>query len=71
MTDPKKNGASKESVGGRSKLTNRSEASPVAGEERSESDEVRFQNALEDDEVREVLRALRGAGSKTSDKKRP
>ena len=51
-----------ENLTGRSKLTSGSEATRVSGGKRSASDERRFQNALEDDEVREALRALRGTG---------
>ena len=49
-----------ENVTGRSKLTSGSEATRDSDGKRSASDERRFQNALEDDEVREALRVLRG-----------
>ena len=48
-----------ENVTGGSKLTSSSE---VSDGKRSGADERRFQNALEDDEVREALRVLRGTG---------
>ena len=59
MMDPEK-ATINENVTGRSKLTSSSEATRVSDGKRSASDERRFQNALEDDEVREALRALRG-----------
>jgi hypothetical protein len=49
-----------ENVTGRPNFLRGSEATRVSGGKRSASDERRFQNALEDDEIREALRALRG-----------
>ena len=51
-----------ENLAGGSKLTSSSEATRVSDGKRSGADERRFQNALEDDEVREALRVLRGTG---------
>lgn len=42
----------------------------ISDGKRSASDEIFFQNALEDDEVREALRALRGTGLSARSRKR-
>jgi hypothetical protein len=54
-----------------SKLASKSEAIQVPDGKRSAADERRFQDALEDDEVREALRALHGAGSTPRGRIRP
>ena len=59
MTDPKTASANENVIDG-SKPAGSCDAAPVSGVKRSESDERRFQDALEDDEVRGALRALRG-----------
>jgi hypothetical protein len=59
MADPEKV-VTNANVAGQSKLTSSFEATRVSDGKRSASDERRFQNALEDDEIREALRALRG-----------
>lgn len=61
MTDPKK--VANDAVAGGSKLTSGPEAVRVSHGGRSASDERRFQNALEDDEVRDALRVMRGTKS--------
>ena len=58
-------------VAGGSKLTSTSETNLVSGGERSVSDERRFQNALEDDEVREALQVLRGTKPAARNKRHP
>ena len=70
MTDPEK-AAINENVAGKSKLTSSSDATRLSDGKRSGADERRFQNALEDDEVREALRVLRGTGSTTPGRRRP
>ena len=70
MTNPK-NVATRENVAGQSKLTSSSEATRSSGETRSPSEERRFQNALEDDEVKEALRVLHSSGATTKGKRRP
>jgi hypothetical protein len=70
MTNPK-DVATKENVAGQSKPTSSSEATRSSGEARSPSEERRFQNALEDDEVNEALRALRSSGATTKGRSRP
>lgn len=60
-----------ENVAGGSKLTGNAEASRVSDGKRSASDERRFQNALEDDGVREALRVLRGTGPIARRRTRP
>lgn len=62
MTDPEKV-VTNTNVAGGSKLASRSDATLVSDGKRSLSDERRFQNALEDDEVRDALRVLRGTTS--------
>jgi hypothetical protein len=57
-------------VAGGSKLTSSSEAIRLPDGKRSESDERRFQNALEDDEVRDALRVLRNSGATTQGRRR-
>ena len=59
MTDPK-TASSNENVIGGSKPAGSCDAAPLSGVKRSESDECRFHDALEDDEIREALRVLRG-----------
>jgi hypothetical protein len=58
MTDSK-TASNDENVIGGSKPVGSYDAAPVSGVKRSESDERRFQDTLEDDEVREALRVLR------------
>ena len=60
MTDPEKGAINvNENVIGGSKLTsNNSDATRVSDGNRFVSDERRFQDALEDDEVREALRVF-------------
>ena len=60
MTDPKKSAVdANDSVNGRSKLrSNNPAAIHVSDGNRSVSDERRFLDALEDDEVGEVLRGF-------------
>lgn len=70
MTDPK-NVVTNEKVAGRSKLTDSSEAARISDGKRPASDERRFQECLEDDEVREALRVLRGTESTTQGRRRP
>jgi len=70
MTHPEK-AAINESVAGGSKLTSSPEASRASDGKRSASDERRFQNALEDDEVREALQVLRGTRPAARSKGRP
>jgi hypothetical protein len=52
MTDPKTASTNENVIGG-------SKPAGSSGVKRSESDERRFQDALEDDEAREALRVLR------------
>ena len=54
MTDPKTASTNENVIGG-------SKPAGSSGVKRSESDERRFQDALEDDEAREALRVLRGS----------
>ena len=70
MTYPAK-AAINEHVTGGSRLASSSEANRVPDGERSASDERRFQNALEDDEVREALQVLRGTKPAARNKRRP
>lgn len=70
MNNPEK-AAGNEDVAGGSKLTSSSEANQVSGGKRSASDELRFQNALEDDEVRGALRVLRDRGTIVRSRSRP
>ena len=58
MTDPKTASTNENVIGG-SKPAGSCDAAPVSGVKRSESDERRFQDALEEDEVSEALRVLR------------
>ena len=62
MTDPEK-AAINENVAGKSKLTSSSDATRVSDGKRSGADERRFQNALEDDEVREALQSRAPEGA--------
>jgi hypothetical protein len=70
MTYPEK-AAINENVAGVSKLTSSPEKNRVSDGQRSEPDERRFQNALEDDEVREALQVLRGTRPTARSKRRP
>lgn len=60
MTKPK-NVVDDRSVAGRSKPANHPEAAKPSDETRCSSEERRFQDALEDDEVKEALRELHKA----------
>ena len=70
MTDSEKTGTDANVAGG-SKRTSSSEATGVSDGKRSVSDERRKKNALEDDEVRDALRALRGTKSTPRGTRRP
>jgi len=70
MTYPEK-AANNENVAGVSKLTSSPEENLVSDGQRSEPDERQFQNALEDDEVREALQVLRGTRPAARSKGRP
>lgn len=70
MTYPEK-AAINEHVTGGARLASSSEANQVPDGEQSASDERRFQNALEDDEVREALQVLRGTKPAARNKRRP
>lgn len=70
MNYPEK-AAINENVAGGSKPTGNAEANRVSDGKRSLSDERRFQNALEDDEVRGALRVLRGAAPIARSRRRP
>jgi len=60
MPDPENTNAK---AAGGLKPTSGSEAVQASEGKRSESDERRFRDALEDDEVRDALRVTRGTGS--------
>jgi len=60
-----------ENVADTSKTTSSSEANRISDGRRSASDARRFQNALEDDEVREALRVLRGTRPIARTRRRP
>lgn len=68
MTDPV---ATNANVAGASKLASSSDTTRVYEAKRSASDERRFQNALEDDEVRVALQVLRGTTSTPRGRRRP
>lgn len=70
MMDSEKTGTGANVTGG-SKRTGSSEATEVSDGKRSVSDERRLKNALEDDEVKDALRALRGTKSTPRGTKRP
>jgi len=70
MTNPK-NDATRENAAGQSKPASNSDAPRSSGQTRSASEERRFQNALEDDEVKEALRSLRSSEATAKEKRRP
>ena len=70
MAYPEK-AAVNENAPGVSKLKSSPEENRVSDGQRSELDERRFQNALEDDEVREALQILRGTRPAARIKRRP
>ena len=70
MAYPEK-AAINENLAGGSKLTSTSETNRVSDGQRSASDQRRFQNALEDDEVREALQVLRSTKPAARNRKRP
>lgn len=70
MTNPK-TVADDQSVAGRSKPASPPEAAKASDETRCSSEERRFQDALEDDEVKEALRVLHKAEATRNVTKRP
>ena len=63
--------AASANVGDGAEPTSRSEAIRVFDGKRSASDQRRFQDALEDDEVRDALRVRRGTNSPPRGGRRP
>ena len=70
MNNPEK-ATVNEHVADGSKPASSSEANQVSEGKRSASDELRFQNALEDDEVRGALRVLRDRETIDRSRSRP